>query len=90
MKQQQISHTELKERKKRAATMVRGLKKLFPNARIALNFSNNWKLLVAVILSAQCTDKKVNEVTGALFKKYKTLNDYASARQKEFSETNNV
>ena len=66
--------------------MTRGLKKLFPNAKMALNFSNNWELLVAVMLSAQCTDKKVNEVTGALFKRYKTLNDYVNAKQKEFEK----
>ncbi len=51
-----------------------------------LNFSNNWELLVAVILSAQCTDKKVNEVTAKLFKKYRTLNDYLRADPKEFEQ----
>lgn len=68
-----------KERKKRAAKINRALKKLFPKAKIALTFSNNWELLVAVQLSAQCTDKKVNEVTPALFKKYRTLNDYVAS-----------
>ncbi len=67
------------ERKKQAAKIVRKLKKLFPGAAITLRFSNNWELLVAVILSAQCTDKKVNEVTEKLFKKYRTLNDYVKA-----------
>lgn len=47
------------------------LKKEYPNARIALTYSNHWELLVAVILSAQCTDKMVNKVTGKLFPKYK-------------------
>lgn len=73
-------------RKKRAAKIVAVLKKLFPDAKIALKYSNNWELLVAVILSAQCTDKKVNEVTAKLFKKYKTLNDYVRADQKEFEK----
>src|SRR3990167_3666751 len=50
------------------------LKKTYPEATIALKYGNNIQLLVAVILSAQCTDKKVNEVTGDLFKKYKTAN----------------
>lgn len=66
--------------------VVRELKKLFPNAKIALNFSNDWELLVAVILSAQCTDKKVNEVTAKLFKKYKKLEDYLKADIKEFEK----
>lgn len=66
--------------------MIRELKKLFPEAKTALNFSNVFELLVAVILSAQCTDKKVNEVTEKLFKKYKKVNDYAQARQKEFEK----
>ena len=60
------------------------LKKNYPDARIILNFSNTWELLVAVILSAQCTDKKVNEVTAPLFKKYKTLYDYTRAPLSEF------
>jgi len=62
------------------------LKRLFPEAKIALNFGNNWELLVAVILSAQCTDKKVNEVTKKLFKKYRTLGDYAGADAREFEQ----
>ena len=53
--------------------IIRELKKLFPNAKMMLNYSNNWELLVAVMLSAQCTDKKVNEVTSKLFVKYKNL-----------------
>lgn len=76
----------LAERKKRAAAVVRKLKKLFPKAKIALRFSNNWELLVAVELSAQCTDKKVNEVTKLLFKKYRTLNDYVKARPRVFEK----
>ena len=52
------------------------LNKTYPKAKIALKYSNNWELLVSVILSAQCTDKKVNEVTARLFAKYKTLEDY--------------
>lgn len=49
-----------------------------------LQYSNNWELLVAVMLSAQCTDKKVNEVTRLLFKKYRSLNDYVNASPREF------
>lgn len=69
----------LSVRKKRAQKIFRVLRKLFPRAKIALNYGNNWELLVAVELSAQCTDKKVNEVTPALFKKYRKLDDYVRA-----------
>jgi len=72
--------------KKRATRISRTLKKLFPEAAIALRHKNPWELLVAVILSAQCTDKKVNEVTQTLFKKYKTLSDYVHADPKEFAQ----
>lgn len=58
---------------------------------MTLRFSNPWELLVSVILSAQCTDKKVNEVTEKLFKKYRGLDDYVRASatkklQKEFEQ----
>lgn len=81
-----IPEKVLKERKRRAAKILRELKKLFPDAKIALNYGNNWELLVAVELSAQCTDKKVNEVTPALFKKYKKLADYVEADPREFEK----
>lgn len=73
-------------RKQRTAKIVKKLKELFPHAKIALKYSNHWELLVAVILSAQCTDKKVNEVTGKLFKKYKTFEDYLKASPEEFEK----
>ena len=73
-------------RKKRAARIVRGPKKLFPRAKIVLRYSNNWELLVAVQLSAQCTDKMVNRVTEKLFKKYRKLGDYAHANPREFEK----
>jgi endonuclease-3 len=69
----------LTERKKRINKMVAVLRKLYPKVRIALNYGNNWELLVAVVLSAQSTDKKINEVTTKLFSKYKTLEDYVNA-----------
>lgn len=62
------------------------LAKIYPDAHIALNYSNIFELLVAVILSAQCTDKKVNEVTAKLFKKYQTLDEYADADFDEFCQ----
>jgi endonuclease-3 len=74
-----ISKKDLPYYKKRWRTIARTLHKLFPDPKIALTFSNNWEVLVAVQLSAQCTDKKVNEVTPALFKKYRTLDTYVRA-----------
>lgn len=75
-----------KTRSKRALKILGRLKKAYPKAKIALNYGNNIQLLVAVELSAQCTDKKVNEVTGPLFKKYKTVDDFANADIKIFSQ----
>ncbi len=72
------------EKKKLFEKINKELKKIYPKAKIALNFSNPWELLVAVILSAQTTDKKVNEITEKLFKKYKTIDDYVKANLKEF------
>lgn len=86
MMQNNMSAKNLEDRKKLATIVAKELKKLFPNAKIALDFSNPWELLVAVILSAQCTDKKVNEVTAKLFKKYKKLDDYVGADIKEFEK----
>ncbi len=79
-----MSPAQLKARKIRAAKLIAALKKLLPDATIVLRFRTNWELLVAVVLSAQCTDKKVNEVTKKLFKKYRTLNDYTKAKPREF------
>lgn len=70
---------KLPERRLRIQKLNRQLKKLFPDATVELKFSNPWELLVAVILSAQCTDKTVNRITAALFQKHKTLDDYVHA-----------
>ncbi|GIW67596.1 MAG: endonuclease III [Candidatus Parcubacteria bacterium] len=77
---------DIQKRKKIFEKINKELKKIYPQARIALNFSNPWELLVAAILSAQTTDKKVNEITAKLFKKYKTIDDYAKANLKEFQQ----
>lgn len=66
-------------KKERALAAVEILKQRYPDALCSLNASNPFELLVAVRLSAQCTDARVNLVTPALFAKYKTLDDYASA-----------
>ena len=75
-----------KARRKRAFEVLKRLKKAYPKAKIALKYGNNIQLLVAVILSAQCTDKKVNEVTEKLFKKYRTVDDFANANLKTFEQ----
>jgi len=74
-----ISPKNLPYYKKRWQKIAKTLHKLFPHPKIALTFGNPWELLVAVQLSAQCTDKKVNQVTPALFKKYPTLDAYVKA-----------
>ncbi len=66
--------------------LIMRLKQEYPDAGIVLNYANTLELLVSVILSAQCTDKKVNEVTATLFKKYKDVNDYANAPLEEFEQ----
>jgi endonuclease-3 len=62
------------------------LRELFPSSIIHLRHTNTWELLVAVILSAQCTDKRVNEVTETLFKKYRTVRAFAKASQTEMEQ----
>ncbi len=74
------------QKKKRVLKIVGRLRKSNPNPKCALDFSNPLELLVATILSAQCTDKRVNLVTPAVFKKYKTARDYAKANPREFEE----
>jgi endonuclease-3 len=71
---------------RRVYLILEVLKKLFPNIGPFLNFSNPWEVLVAVILSAQCTDERVNLVTKNLFKKYKKIEDYANADVAEFQK----
>ena len=81
-----MTERKLKERKERTVKLNKELKKLFTEAKIELNYKNPLQLLVAVILSAQATDKKINEITKDLFKKYKTLDDYVNANPKEFEQ----
>ena len=68
------------ERASRVAAILKGLDEMYPGATCALLHRNPWELLVATILSAQCTDKRVNEVTPALFAKYPTPRDFAAVR----------
>ncbi len=69
--------------RERVAELVKVWPKIYPNAHCELDFRNPLQLLVATILSAQCTDKRVNIVTPALFRKYRTARDYANAPQTE-------
>lgn len=66
-------------KKDRACLIIDGLRRTYPDAHCELNFRNPLELLIATILSAQCTDKQVNIVTEDLFKRYKTAEDYAKA-----------
>ncbi len=74
------------ENRKKARAIYRILTKTYPEIHCELDFKNPLQLTVAVVLSAQCTDKRVNQVTPRLFKKYKTAKDYAKAPLPEIEE----
>jgi endonuclease-3 len=76
-----VSH----ECQSRVAEILAILRQTYPDARCALEFSNPLELLIATILAAQCTDKRVNMVTRTLFRKYRTAADYASADVEELA-----
>jgi endonuclease-3 len=67
----------------RAPVIIRRLAKAYPDAHVALNFTNPLECLIATILSAQCTDQKVNEVTATLFRKYRSAADYLAVPEDE-------
>lgn len=69
--------------RQRVAQLIEVLPQVYPGAHCELNYRNPLELLIATILSAQCTDKRVNMVTPALFKKYRVAGDYARAPQAE-------
>jgi endonuclease III len=69
----------LPQTRKRTRQLIDRLKAAHPDARCSLNYSTPLELLVATVLSAQCTDERVNRVTASLFKKYRTAGDYAGA-----------
>lgn len=74
---------KLAKKKERAQAIYRILTKRYPNVRCELDFKNPLQLLIATVLSAQCTDKRVNAVTPALFKRYKKVGDFAGADLRE-------
>ncbi len=78
--------TPLSPREAQAEEVIERLHEEYPDSTISLNFSNRLELLVAVVLSAQCTDERVNETTPDLFEKYPTARDYAEADEEELAE----
>ncbi|MFM2294024.1 MAG: hypothetical protein RLZZ350_437 [Verrucomicrobiota bacterium] len=74
-------------KKLRAAEIISVLRATYPNAHCELNFANPLQLLVATILSAQCTDKRVNLVTAELFARYRTARDFADAPLADLEQT---
>ncbi|MBW2066826.1 MAG: endonuclease III [Deltaproteobacteria bacterium] len=75
-----------KEKREKTREIIRILSKEYPGARTALEFSNPLELLIATLLSAQCTDERVNQVTRSLFKKYGSAEDYATADLEQLQE----
>lgn len=75
-----------KERRTRATKILRYLKKVYPSPETELNFSTPYQLVASVMLSAQTTDKQVNKVTATLWKKYKTVADFANATYATFDK----
>src|SRR5215475_10817019 len=72
--------------RERVKQLIKAFPKVYPDAHTELNFKNPLQLLVATILSAQCTDKRVNMVTPFLFKKYRSAADYAKASLSELEQ----
>ena len=81
-----INQRPPRERKARVAEILATLNKMYPGVTCALHHDDPWQLLVATILSAQCTDKRVNEVTPGLFKKYPTIQDFAAVKPDELAQ----
>jgi endonuclease III len=83
-------HSKMREskaaKKARTEQVIRLLKRAHPDAKCALNHSNAFELLIATILSAQCTDERVNKVTADLFRKYRKPEDYLKVRDTELQE----
>ena len=79
-----MPHESFQAKAARVKKIIAGLRKTYPDARCELNYSTPLDLLIATILSAQCTDKRVNIVTAALFKKYRSPADYANADLAQF------
>jgi len=81
--------TPLEPREAQVEAVLERLYEEYPDSTISLRYSNRLELLIAVILSAQCTDERVNSVTADLFETYETPEDYANAPQEEMAEAIN-
>mgnify|MGYP006279036395 CR=1 FL=1 len=86
MKPRTYPDETLEEKKQRARKIIRELRNEYPDAKCSLRFSNPFELSVATILSAQCTDKRVNAVTADLFDQYPGPEDFVRADQSELEE----
>ncbi len=82
----EVEQDEIRLRRKKVQKIIAELKKLFPKTKIALNYFTPIELFVAVVLSAQTTDKQVNLVTKDLFKKYREIDDYIKTPLSEFEQ----
>jgi endonuclease-3 len=74
------------DKKERTKEIIKRLKKTYPDAHCALNHTNAFELLIATILSAQCTDRQVNIVTADLFRKFRTPQDYVNTSEEELEK----
>ena len=81
-----MKRESLDELKARTRTIIRRLKRAYPDAKCSLNHTNPFELLVATILSAQCTDERVNMVTADLFRKYRKPEDYLNVSPRELEK----
>src|SRR5919108_6510827 len=72
--------------RERPQKIIAGLEKVHPDARLALDYANPLELLIALILAAQARDDLVNKITGELFKKYRTAEDYARTTQPQLEK----
>ena len=85
-RKEKISKIDLKESKSRTKKIIELLKQAYPDAKCSLNHSNAFELLIATILSAQCTDERVNIVTAELFRKYRKPQDYLNVPASELQD----
>jgi endonuclease-3 len=86
MRRELFKNETQEERVQQARAIVRALKRARPEAKIELEFGNPLELLIATVLAAQATDRTVNEVTRGLFKRYRTAEDYATAKPAQLED----
>lgn len=74
-------------RSEQTAVVIERLREAYPDASISLSYANRFELLIAVVLSAQCTDVRVNQITDSLFEEYQTPTDFANASEERVAES---